>query len=75
MPRDFFNPLVARARVGPENFRVALAVVVVKARCRPSVLASGDSTRLAESLALIWNNTRISNSVRVFRPRNRFTLL
>jgi len=33
------------------------------------VLASGASIRLAESLALIWKSTRISNSVSVFRPQ------
>ena len=31
--------------------------------------------RLAESFVLIWKTTRISNSLRAFRPRNRFTLL
>jgi len=32
-------------------------------------------TTLAESLALIWNRTRISNSLRFLRPRKRLTLL
>ena len=37
--------------------------------------ASGASIRLAESVALIWNSTRISNSPSVLRPRKRPTLL
>ena len=40
-----------------------------------SVLAFGESMRLAESFALIWKTTRISISVSVFLFRNRLTLL
>ena len=39
------------------------------------MLALGLSMRLAESLALIWKSTRISNSLKAFRLRKRLTLL
>ena len=39
------------------------------------IAAFGVSMRLAESLALIWKRTRISNSLRAFRLRARLRLL
>ena len=35
----------------------------------------GSQILLAESLALIWKSTRISNSLNALRLRKRFTLL
>ncbi len=73
---NLLDPFVVRQRVRPERFQVAFLLVVETARdAGPACSPSGLSIRLAESFALIWNSTRISNSLNAFRLRKRFTLL
>ena len=45
------------------NFSILFCSSLEKrARCSPSLLARGESSRWPESVGLIWNSTRISNS-------------
>ena len=50
-------------------------LVVEERAVQAEVAGFGLSMRLAESFALIWKTTRISNSVSALRLMQRFTLL
>ena len=68
-PLDLGNSIRSEF-LGPVRF-----FAVVKARFSPSLLAAGVSIRVLESLALIWNRMRFSNSFIPWRSSVRFKLL